>query len=67
MYRGPGKAFVDEEGHTFPRNVLVEVCTDTAAKLSRAPYSGSFHVFEPDGDTSFDGKGVSCDPASGCC
>lgn len=67
VYLGPGKAFVDEEGHTFPRNVEMEVCTDTAAKLSRVPYAASFHVFEPDGNASFEGKGTSCDPASGCC
>jgi len=67
IYLGPGKAFLDEEGHTFPRNVELEVCTDTAAKLSRAPYSASFHVFEPEGNAFFDGKGASCDPASGCC
>lgn len=67
IYLGPGKAFLDEEGHTFPRNVEMEVCTDTAAKLSRAPYAASFHVFEPEGEASFDEKGVSCDPASGCC
>lgn len=67
VYLGPGKAFVDEEGHTFPRNVEMEVCTDTAAKLSRVPYAGSFHVFEPERTASFEAKGVSCDPATGCC
>ncbi|HVS31109.1 MAG TPA: methyltransferase domain-containing protein, partial [Thermoanaerobaculia bacterium] len=34
IYLGPGKAFVDEEGHQFPRNEPYEVCTDTVAKLS---------------------------------
>jgi hypothetical protein len=72
VYLGPGKALVDEEGHTFPRNVEIDVCTDTAAKLSRAPYAGSFHVFETGAGTSFEGgpdgrSGVSCDPATGCC
>jgi len=41
------KAVVDEEGHLFPRDVEVEVCTDTVAKLSRPPYAGSFTVLEP--------------------
>jgi MoaA/NifB/PqqE/SkfB family radical SAM enzyme/SAM-dependent methyltransferase len=72
IYLGPGKALVDEEGHTFPRNVEVEVCTDTAAKLSRAPYAGSFRVFEGGAGVSFVGRpdgrpAVSCDPATGCC
>ena len=48
VYRGPLKAVVDEEGHLFPRDVAIEVCTDTAAKLSRAPYVGSFMIVEPD-------------------
>mgnify|MGYP003290192312 CR=1 FL=1 len=72
VYLGPGKALVDEEGHTFPRNVEVQVCTDTAAKLSRAPYGGSFRVFEPEAGASFEGAAagstaLSCDPATGCC
>ena len=47
IYRGPMKAAMDEEGHLFPRNVAVEVCTDTATKLSHPPYAGSFTVLEP--------------------
>ena len=70
VYLGPGKAFVDEEGHTFPRGVEVEVCTDTAAKLSRDPYAGSFSLREPEGDGSFESSGR-CAPgetcAPGCC
>jgi MoaA/NifB/PqqE/SkfB family radical SAM enzyme/SAM-dependent methyltransferase len=64
VYLGPGKAFVDEEGHTFPRGLEVEVCTDTAAKLSHRPYAGSFHVIEPAQDGSFSSS-VQCAP--GCC
>lgn len=48
IYHGPLKAVIDEEGHLFPRNKEVVVCTDTAAKLSCAPYSGQFTVVEPD-------------------
>jgi hypothetical protein len=37
IYLGPGKAFIDEEGHQFPRNEAYEICTDTVAKLSNPP------------------------------
>jgi MoaA/NifB/PqqE/SkfB family radical SAM enzyme/SAM-dependent methyltransferase len=70
VYLGPAKAFVDEEGHTFPRGIEVEVCTDTAAKLSREPYAGSFGLREPEGDGSVE-RGGRCAPgeacAPGCC
>ena len=46
IYLGPQKAVVDEEGHLFPRGEAVEVCTDTAAKLSHAPYAGSFSIVD---------------------
>ena len=65
VYLGPGKAFVDEEGHQFPRNVAVEVCTDTAAKLRAEPYAGAFFVF--DSGVTPDQQIYSCDPAKGCC
>ncbi len=48
IYHGPFKAVVDEEGHLFPRNEAVEVCTDTAAKLKNAPYGGIFTVTDPE-------------------
>jgi MoaA/NifB/PqqE/SkfB family radical SAM enzyme/SAM-dependent methyltransferase len=70
VYLGPGKAFVDEEGHTFPRGFEVEVCTDTVAKLSHAPYAGTFNVIEPEGDGELKAS-VGCAPgepcAPGCC
>ncbi len=44
VYLGPMKATIDEEGHFFPRGTPVEICTDTAAKLSRPPYAGSFAI-----------------------
>ncbi|MBL8112633.1 MAG: methyltransferase domain-containing protein [Acidobacteria bacterium] len=47
VYLGPAKMFVDEEGHSFPRNEPYEICTDTVAKLSRAPYAGMFAILEP--------------------
>lgn len=46
-YQGPFKGISDEEGHWFPRGVPVEVCTDTAAKLSNPPYEGMFVVTDP--------------------
>ncbi|MDH5526867.1 MAG: methyltransferase domain-containing protein [Nitrospirota bacterium] len=55
-YLGPGQAFVDDEGHTFLRGQVVEVCTDTAAKLAREPYAGMFALTGPDGSAP-----------SGCC
>ena len=49
IYRGPFKVIIDDEGHVFPRNEEVEVCSDTASKLSRQPYSNSFRIVESDG------------------
>lgn len=71
VYLGPGKAFVDEEGHTFPRGLEVEVCTDTADKLSGPPYTGSFRVRDPGAEAKSSIEAAeapgSCDPATGCC
>lgn len=44
VYLGPQKAVMDEEGHLFPRNEPVEISNDTAARLSRPPYRGSFLI-----------------------
>jgi len=64
-YLGPLKGASDEEGHWFPRNAAIQVCTDTAAKLSHAPYAGLFVVT---GIMSEDDPAAGgCDPASGCC
>ena len=69
IYRGPFKAALDEEGHQFPRNVPIAVCTDTAAKFSRAPYAASFTVIEPTGEAAHQPEAVCCAPAQGqvCC
>ncbi|MBI3606891.1 MAG: methyltransferase domain-containing protein [Nitrospirae bacterium] len=64
-YLGPFKGVSDEEGHWFPRNVAVEVCTDTAAKVSHAPYAGLFVVTGVTGE--IDRAAGGCDPTSGCC
>jgi MoaA/NifB/PqqE/SkfB family radical SAM enzyme/ubiquinone/menaquinone biosynthesis C-methylase UbiE len=72
VYLGPAKAFLDEEGHIFPRGLEVEVCTDSAAKLSHPPYAGSFRVIEPQEMAVFSIEGsrpetAACDPSTGCC
>ncbi|MFQ5950412.1 MAG: methyltransferase domain-containing protein, partial [Nitrospiria bacterium] len=63
VYLGPMQAVVDEEGHLFPRNQPVEVCTDTAAKLQQPPYQSSFVVTQ--GEVSVIRESSSDDEA--CC
>ncbi len=72
VYQGPYKSVSDEEGHLFPRYEEVEVCTDTAAKLTHAPYSATFTVLGPDGQvvaavdaSRFTSEVGACGP--GCC
>ncbi len=68
VYLGPLKAGIDEEGHLFPRGVPVEVCTDTAAKLSHAPYAGSFAIVDSSGGEAIATTNSGCcAPESGCC
>jgi arsenite methyltransferase len=65
-YLGPFKDISDDEGHRFPRNTPVEICTDTATKLSKPPYAGHFAITgieKPEGEPSGNG----CDPTMGCC
>ncbi len=64
VYLGPGKAFIDEEGHLFPRNEPYEVCTDTVAKLSHAPYEDMFAVLEPGEEMA---SYACCGADRGCC
>jgi len=63
VYLGPGKAFIDEEGHQFPRNEPYEICTDTVAKLSNPPYEGMFAILEPGEERA----GYACCGPDGCC
>lgn len=67
VYRGPMKAVIDEEGHTFPRGVPVVICTDTAMKLSSAAYRESFTVLEPGADSADFESASCCVPGEGCC
>ena len=69
VYLGPQKAVIDEEGHLFPRGVPVEVCTDTASRLSNQPYQGAFVIVDgPTGVREISGRAdddEDCGP--GCC
>lgn len=69
IYKGPFTAILDEEGHHFPRNVAITVCTDTAAKLSRAPYAGQFTILEPSGEVRQIAEAccVTEEAEGGCC
>ena len=69
IYQGPYQAVLDEEGHCFPRNVAVSVCTDTASKLAQPPYAGSFVILEPDGSTKAMAQEACCPTSGGgaCC
>lgn len=70
VYNGPFKVIIDEEGHVFPRNQGIEVCTDTAQKLSEAPYKGMFTILGPNQSTN---EVSCCSPSApygngrGCC
>lgn len=66
IYKGPFKVAIDDEGHVFPRNQPVEICTDTAQKLSRDPYSGMFTVTEPGVNTT-ESCGSSTNGNGSCC
>lgn len=69
VYLGPMKVTIDEEGHLFPRGTSVEVCTDTAAKLSCPPYAGSFVITgSDDGERESTASDESCCTSNdGCC
>lgn len=64
MYCGPFKAVMDEEGHLFPRGEAVEVCTDTAERLQKTPYSRVFIVNTAD---KTEGVSTNCNPQEKCC
>lgn len=65
IYRGPLKAIIDEEGHLFPRNEAVEICTDTAEKLARPPYEGMFVITDPTREAN--GDYLYCSDSGSCC
>jgi len=65
IYNGPYKVIIDDEGHVFPRNQEVEVCTDTVNKLLNPPYQNYFTIIEPSGD--FSQQCCSSEEMKGCC
>ncbi len=67
IYQGPYKGVSDEEGHWFPRDVAVEVCTDTASKLSAPPYAGQFVVTDPTRAVQEDYRCCTPDGDGTCC
>ena len=46
IYKGPFQNVSDDDGHTYPAGEPVEICTDTATKLSQQPYAGSFIIID---------------------
>lgn len=66
IYRGPYKSVVDEEGHLFVRDEIVEICTDTAEKLSHPPYQGRFTILHPSHLTDEVTRSLNC-ADEGCC
>ncbi len=66
IYQGPLKAVMDEEGHLFPRNEAIEICTDTAAKLREFPYRPFFTVVQSDG-TADESNSCCAEVGGSCC
>ena len=46
IYKGPFLNVSDDDDHTYPAGEPVEICTDTATKLTRPPYAGSFIIID---------------------
>ena len=61
IYKGPFKSVNDDEEHAFERGIPLEICTDTAEKLSRPPYKGLFIITEPTKES-----GDPCCPDGAC-
>jgi SAM-dependent methyltransferase len=66
IYLGPFKGVTDEEGHYFPRNVAIEICTDTYNKLSSDPLKAWFSLVDTEGAERSDEVSC-CSPKSRCC
>ncbi len=67
IYNGPMTSVRDDDGHDYPAGKPVEVCTDTAEKLSSHPYSGSFTVVGGNGASTGCCAPEEDDGGSGCC
>ena len=44
IYKGPFSSISDDDDHTYPVGIPIEICTDTAWKLSNPPYKGMFLI-----------------------
>lgn len=70
-YLGPFKGVSDEEGHYFPRDVAVEICTDTYQKLSISSLKNAFELFSPIEKTNLEfirkDSTECCPPQTSCC
>lgn len=51
IYKGPFGSVSDDDNHTYSIGEPVEICTDTAAKLTKQPYAGYFIIIDPSKDT----------------
>ena len=60
VYLGPFSSVHDDDNHEFKRGEMVEICTDTAFKLSRPPYAGRFLIIDTES-----GSETTC--GTGCC
>lgn len=49
-YLGPYSEVADDDNHIFPRGRPIEICTDTANKLIKSPYSGQFIITDAQKD-----------------
>lgn len=47
IYKGPFKAALDDDGHTYPRGERVAVCDKTFHLLKSGPYADTFVFVEP--------------------
>ncbi len=47
LYKGPWKAVVDDDGHTFERGVRTAVCAKTYRLMTSEPYAGQTLGIEP--------------------
>lgn len=62
IYKGPFKNVSDDDDHTYIMGEPIEICTDTAAKLTRPPYAGDFIIIDTSKNNS---KIIECSPQ--CC
>ena len=47
IYKGPGKEFVDDDGHRFRRGAREAICEKTFQLIKAGHYGGAFELIEP--------------------